>query len=128
MKLEIKNIDTFRLIKGILTAIKENVSANSYDEIEMILKNQLKAVNWTELKKLCKQMQDMVDEKFKNLDTGAIRLLRDKVNAVENTISAIQLEQDTQNTRLNMIEDTCANEEINTSEVLNMYTKGDING
>jgi hypothetical protein len=86
------------------------------------------AVNWTELKKLCKQMQDMIDEKFKNLDTGAIRLLRDKVNAVENTISAIQLEQDTQNTRLNMIEDTCANEEINTSEVLNMYTKGDING
>ena len=44
MNLEIKNIDTFCLIKGILTAIKENVAADSYDEIDALLKNQLKDV------------------------------------------------------------------------------------
>lgn len=86
------------------------------------------AVTWAELKKLCKQMQDMIDERFRNLDTGAIKLLSDKIAALENTVSAIQLEQITQNTRLDVLEETCANEEITTSEVLNMYTKGDING
>lgn len=86
------------------------------------------AVTWAELKKLCKQMQDMIDERFRNLDTGAIKLLRDKITALENTVSAIQLEQTTQNTRLDVLEETCANEEITTSEVLNMYTKGDIDG
>lgn len=44
MTIEIKNIDTFSLLKGIMTTIKENVSAEAYDEIEMILKNQMKEI------------------------------------------------------------------------------------
>ncbi len=44
MNLEIKNIDTFCLLKGIMTAIKENVSADAYDEIVALIKNQLKEV------------------------------------------------------------------------------------
>jgi len=41
MTIEIKNIDTYYLIKGIIAAIVENNSAESHDEFEMILKNQM---------------------------------------------------------------------------------------
>lgn len=88
----------------------------------------MSAADWAEIKKLCKQMQDMIDERFKNLDTGAIKLIRERISALSNAVAAFETEQATQNARLDVIEGTCPNREITTSEVLNMYTKGDING
>lgn len=41
MNLEIKNIDTFYILKGIMTAIRENFSAEAYDEIGVILDKQM---------------------------------------------------------------------------------------
>ena len=88
----------------------------------------MSAADWHEIKKLCKQMQDMIDERFKNLDTGAMKLIRDRIVALNDAFAAFETEQATQNARLDIIEANCPNREITKSEVLNMYTKGDIDG
>jgi hypothetical protein len=88
----------------------------------------MSAADWNEIKKLCKQMQDMIDERFKNLDTGAIKLIRERISALSSAVAAFETEQATQNARLDIIEGIYPNREITTSEVLNMYNKGDIDG
>lgn len=77
--------------------------------------------DWAQIKKLCKQMQDIIDQKIKDLDTGSIKVLKERVAALENAVAAIDTEQQTQNTRLDSLEETTANLEITTSEVLEMY-------
>lgn len=81
----------------------------------------MRPADWAQIKKLCKQMQDIIDQKIKDLDTGSIKVLKERVTALENAVAAIDTEQQTQNTRLDTLEETTANLEITTSEVLEMY-------
>lgn len=85
-------------------------------------------VTWNELKKKCVEMQKLIDQKFKDLDDGEIKLLKTQIAAINSTISGILQEQATQNVRLDKIEESAANLEITVSEVRNMYDKGDIDG
>ena len=81
----------------------------------------MSSIDWAQIKKLCKQMQDIIDQKIKDLDPGSIKVLKERVTALENAVAAIDTEQQTQNTRLDTLEETTANLEITTSEVLEMY-------
>lgn len=85
-------------------------------------------VTWNELKKKCAEMQKLIDQKFKDLDDGEIRLLKTQIAAINSTIASIEQEQQVQNDRIHTLEDTAANVEITVSEIRNMYDKGDING
>ena len=84
----------------------------------------ISAADWAAIKKLCKQMQDMIDERFRELDAGQLQILKDRLTALENSLAAVETEQATQNTRLDVLEDTTANIEITTSEILDMYNNG----
>lgn len=77
--------------------------------------------DWAEIKKLCKQLRDEIDERFRQLDTESIQQLKEQVAAVEVSINALELGQSTQDGRLDKLEDTCANTELTTSEILEMY-------
>lgn len=85
-------------------------------------------VTWNELKKKCAEMQKLIDQKFKDLDDGEIRLLKTQIAAINSTIASIEQEQQVQNDRIHTLEDTAANVEITVSEIRNMYDKGDIDG
>lgn len=84
----------------------------------------MSAADWAEIKKLCKQMQDMIDQKFRDLDAGQLQIIKDRLTALENGLAAVETEQATQNARLDALEDTAANLEITTSEILDMYNNG----
>lgn len=84
----------------------------------------MSAADWAEIKKLCKQMQDMIDQKFRDLDAGQLQIIKDRLTALENSLAAVETEQATQNARLDALEDTAANLEITTSEILDMYNNG----
>ena len=84
----------------------------------------MSAADWAEIKKLCKQMQDMIDQKFRDLDAGQLQIIKDRLTALENSLAAVETEQATQNARLDVLEDTTANIEITTSEILDMYNNG----
>lgn len=84
----------------------------------------MSAADWAEIKKLCKQMQDMIDQKFRDLDAGQLQIIKDRITALENSLAAVETEQATQNARLDVLEDTTANIEITTSEILDMYNNG----
>lgn len=84
----------------------------------------ISSADWAEIKKLCKQMQGMIDERFRELDAGQLQILKDRLTALENSLAAVETEQATQNTRLDVLEDTTANIEITTSEILDMYNNG----
>lgn len=84
----------------------------------------ISAADWAEIKKLCKQMQDMIDQKFRDLDAGQLQIIKDRITALENSLAAVETEQATQNARLDVLEDTTANIEITTSEILDMYNNG----
>ena len=85
-------------------------------------------VTWNELKKKCAEMSKLIDQKFKDLDDGEIRLLKTQIAAINSTIAGIEQEQQVQNDRIHTLEDTAANVEITVSEIRNMYDKGDIDG
>lgn len=85
-------------------------------------------VTWNELKKKCAEMSKLIDQKFKDLDDGEIRLLKTQIAAINSTIASIEQEQQVQNGRIHTLEDTAANVEITVSEIRNMYDKGDIDG
>lgn len=85
-------------------------------------------VTWNELKKKCAEMSKLIDQKFKDLDDGEIRLLKTQIAAINSTIASIEQEQQVQNDRIHTLEDTAANVEITVSEIRNMYDKGDIDG
>ena len=85
-------------------------------------------VTWNELKKKCAEMSKLIDQKFKDLDDGEIKLLKTQIAAINSTIASIEQEQSIQNDRLHVLEDTAANVEITVSEIRNMYDKGDIDG
>jgi len=84
----------------------------------------MSAADWAEIKKLCKQMQDMIDQKFRDLDAGQLQIIKDRLTALENSLAAVETEQATQNARLDNLEETTANIEITTSEILDMYNNG----
>lgn len=79
---------------------------------------------WAEIHKLCKKMQDIINQKFRDLDAGQLQIIKDRLTALENTVTAIETEQATQNNRLDILEDTAANLEVTTSEILDMYNNG----
>lgn len=85
-------------------------------------------VTFKDLKKKCTEMSKLIDQKFKDLDDGEIKLLKTQIAAINSTISGILQEQATQNVRLDNLEESAANMEITVSEVRNMYDKGDIDG
>ena len=84
----------------------------------------MSAADWAKIKKLCKEMQDMIDQKFRDLDAGQLQIIKDRLTALENSLAAVETEQATQNARLDVLEDTTANIEITTSEILDMYNNG----
>lgn len=84
----------------------------------------ISTADWAEIKKLCKQMQDMIDQKFRDLDAGQLQIIKDRLVALEHAVTAIETEQATQNNRLDVLENTAANLEITTSEILDMYNNG----
>lgn len=84
----------------------------------------ISAADWAQIKKLCKEMQDMIDQKFRDLDAGQLQIIKDRLTALENSLAAVETEQATQNARLDALEDTAANLEITTSEILDMYNNG----
>ena len=83
-------------------------------------------VTWNELKKKCAEMQKLIDQKFKDLDDGEIKLIKTQIAAINSTIAGILQEQATQNTRLDSLEETAANIEITVSEIRDMYDNGGI--
>lgn len=84
----------------------------------------LSPADWAEIHKLCKKMQDMIDQKFHDLDAGQLQIIKDRLTALEHAVTAIETEQVTQNNRLDVLENTAANLEITTSEILDMYNNG----
>lgn len=81
----------------------------------------MSAADWAEIKKLCKQMQDMIDEKFAELDSGEIAAIKQQLITLSNGLSALEASQRTQDSRLDKIERDYAALEITTSELLDMW-------
>ena len=50
----------------------------------------ISAADWAEIKKLCKQMQDMIDQKFRDLDAGQLQIIKDRITALENSLAAVE--------------------------------------
>ena len=84
-------------------------------------------VTWSELKKKCAEMSKLIDEKFKELDDGEIKIIKTQIATLTTTINSVLEGQRQQDDRLSHLEETTANIEITVSEVKNMYDKGDIN-
>jgi len=83
----------------------------------------ISVADWNEIKKLCKQMQDMIDERFRHLDSGAIQTLKSKMTTLETSIDAVKIQYSLMEKRLAQLESVAANTEFVTSEVLDMWRK-----
>ncbi len=83
----------------------------------------ISVADWNEIKKLCKQMQDLIDEKFRQLDSGAIQTLKSKMTTLETSIDAVKIQYSLMEKRLAQLEEVAANTELTTSEVLDMWRK-----
>ena len=81
----------------------------------------LDLVTWADLKNMCKKMECLIDEKIQSFNTEEVQAVKDKLHALERQIQAIETEQVTQNSRLDILEDSSANTEITTSEIIDMY-------
>ena len=83
----------------------------------------ISVADWNEIKKLCKQMQDMIDERFRQLDSGSIQTLKSKMTTLETSIDAVKIQYSLMEKRLAQLESVAANTELTTSEVLDMWRK-----
>jgi len=77
--------------------------------------------DWNRVKALCNELQESIDERFRQLDMGSLRTIEDEIRRLIQEINAIKIEQATQNARLDVLEENAANDEITTSEILEMY-------
>ena len=85
-------------------------------------------VTFKDLKKKCAEMSKLIDQKFEDLDEGAIKLLKTQIAALNSTISGINQKIANQDVRMDTLEEHMIDREITVEEVKNMYDKGDING
>ena len=92
----------------------------------------MSSADWAKIKKLCRQVQKEFNEKLdaleQQLESEIASLSTDKIQTIINQISALNLQvqavvsgQEVQDQRLDSLEETCANLEITTSEVLEAY-------
>lgn len=80
--------------------------------------------DWAEIKKLCKQMQDMIDARFRQLDTDTMQNLKSKLSTFETSINELQVHDAVQDKRIDDLEEVSANTPLSTSEVLEMWQGG----
>ena len=78
----------------------------------------MSAADWAEIKKMCKNMQNLIDQKFRDLDSGSLQAIKDRLTALENALAAVETEQATQNGRLDVLEENAALVEITTKSVI----------
>lgn len=92
----------------------------------------MSSADWTEIKKLCNQVKKEFNEKLDALerqleseiaalDTGRIQTIINQINALNLQIQTVISGQEVQDQRLDNLEETCANLEITTSEVIEAY-------
>lgn len=81
----------------------------------------MSSADWNDIRKMLKKFSAEVDEKFKQLDSSQLKIIKDRITALEQSVDALQVEQDTQNARLDLIESSMFNDEITTSEIIEMY-------
>ena len=85
-------------------------------------------VTYKDLKKKCAEMSKLIDQKFKDLDDGEIRLLKTQIAAINSTLAGIDNRFSNAENRIEHLEEKELDREITVEEVKNMYDKGDIDG
>jgi len=85
-------------------------------------------VTYKDLKKKCAEMSKMIDQKFKDLDDGEIKLLKTQIAAINSTLAGIDQRFANNENRIERLEEHSLDREITVEEVKNMYDKGDIDG
>lgn len=68
---------------------------------------------------LCRQIHNVIDSETKSVVINDIRM---RLAALEASLKALEITEHTQDNRLTALENTCANTELTTSEILDMYT------
>lgn len=81
----------------------------------------ISVAEWNEIRKLCSQLKEYIDSQLDSLNTDVINNIRQDISVLNNKLLSIEIDQETQNRRLDKIEATCANTEITTEEVIEMY-------
>ena len=85
-------------------------------------------VTFNDLKKKCAEMSKLIDQKFKDLDDGEIKLLKTQIATINSTLAGIDQRFVNNENRIDRLEEHSLDREITVEEVKNMYDKGDIDG
>ena len=78
---------------------------------------------WSEVKRLVNDLSNTVNQELDKVGVDTISTIREKVNAIQLTITALKSEEVIQNTRLDNIEKVAANKEITSLEIQQMWGK-----
>lgn len=78
---------------------------------------------WSEVKRLVNDLSNTVNQELDKVGVDTINTIREKVNAIQLTITALKSEEAIQNTRLDNIEKVAANKEITSLEIQQMWGK-----
>ena len=78
---------------------------------------------WSEVKRLVNDLSNTVNQELDKVGVDTVNTLREKVNAIQLTITALKSEEVIQNTRLDNIEKVAANKEITSLEIQQMWGK-----
>ena len=78
---------------------------------------------WSEVKRLVNDLSNTVNQELDKVGVDTINTIREKVNAIQLTITALKSEEVIQNTRLDNIEKVAANKEITSLEIQQMWGK-----
>lgn len=92
----------------------------------------MSSADWAEIKKLCRQIKKEFNDKLDTLerqleseiaalDAGKIQTIINQLNALNIQLQSVIGGQEIQDQRLDSLEETCANLEITTSEVIEAY-------
>lgn len=92
----------------------------------------MSTADWEEIKKLCSSMRNEMDSKLSaletkleaeiaSLDVNQIQVIKNRLLALESAVSAFDAGQAVQDSRLNDLEEKCANLEITTNEVIEAW-------
>lgn len=76
---------------------------------------------WSEVKRLVNDLSNTVNQELDKVGVDTINTIREKVNAIQLTITALKSEEAIQNTRLDNIEKVAANKEITSLEIQQMW-------
>lgn len=77
--------------------------------------------DWLEIKKLCKEIREYVDSKIDELDDNTLQTLQEQLNALQNKMTAAEIKLTAHDKQLESLEQTSANKELTTQEVIEIY-------